>query len=101
MSGADTDAMEGLRFVVLGRVQGVWFRAFTREQATELGLAGWVRNREDGAVEGEAWGTAAALEVFRERLRQGPPAARVEKVLVDRLEMREPAMAGERFEVRY
>lgn len=66
------------RFVVKGRVQGVFFRQSTREQALRLGLAGWVRNREDGAVEGEvSGGDAAALDVFRTWLQRGPPRAQV------------------------
>jgi len=66
------------RFVVKGRVQGVFFRQSTREQALRLGLDGWVRNRADGAVEGEVGGDdAAALEGFRTWLRGGPPRAQV------------------------
>lgn len=66
------------RFVVKGRVQGVFFRQSTREQALRLGLAGWVRNRLDGAVEGEvSGGDAAALDAFRTWLQRGPPRAQV------------------------
>lgn len=66
------------RFVVTGRVQGVFFRQSARECAQRLGLAGWVRNRADGAVEGEVAGAdAAALEAFRTWLQRGPPRAQV------------------------
>jgi acylphosphatase len=66
------------RFVVTGRVQGVFFRQSTRERALQLGLGGWVRNRADGAVEGEVTGAdAAALEDFRTWLQRGPPRAQV------------------------
>ena len=69
------------RFVVTGRVQGVGFRAATRRRAQVLGLSGWVRNRNDGAVEGVASSqNAEALESFRLWLHQGPPISRVERV---------------------
>jgi acylphosphatase len=65
------------RFRVTGRVQGVGFRWWAREEALALGLAGFVRNDPDGAVSGEAGGDGAALEAFRARLGQGPAQARV------------------------
>jgi acylphosphatase len=68
------------RFVVSGRVQGVGFRAAVQGKALFLGLSGWVRNRDDGAVEGLAGGNSSDLERFREFLHQGPPAARVTNV---------------------
>ncbi len=69
------------RFVVTGRVQGVGYRAALQGKALFLGLRGWVRNRDDGAVEGLVGGDSPAdLETFREFLRKGPPAARVEEV---------------------
>lgn len=68
------------RFVVSGRVQGVFFRQSTVEQARALGVSGWVRNREDGAVEGVAVGEPGALERLRAWLAHGPPAASVTKV---------------------
>jgi acylphosphatase len=69
------------RFVVTGRVQGVGFRAATRRKAQALGLTGWVRNRNDGAVEGMASGKdEMAVESFHQWLRQGPPLSRVERV---------------------
>ena len=66
------------RFVVRGRVQGVGFRYVAVGQARSLGIAGWVRNREDGDVEGLASGAPEALEQLRGWLQHGPPAARVE-----------------------
>jgi acylphosphatase len=68
---------QAFRFRVSGRVQGVGFRWFTREAGRELGLAGRVRNLPDGRVEVAAVGGRERLEAFRERLRQGPPGARV------------------------
>lgn len=71
---------ECYRFIVSGRVQGVYFRQSTVEQAQRLQLDGWVRNRPDGRVEGLAAGAAAALQQLRAWLDQGPPAAQVERV---------------------
>lgn len=65
---------------VYGRVQGVWYRGSTRDRASELGLSGWVRNREDGSVESVACGSPASIEAFEVWLREGPPAARVDSV---------------------
>jgi acylphosphatase len=69
-----------LRVVVRGRVQGVGFRWFVREQARQLGVRGWVRNRSDGSVEIEAEGDLASLEALRRSLESGPTGARVSSV---------------------
>lgn len=66
---------------ITGRVQGVWFRAFTKEQADALALTGWVRNLPDGGVEACAEGSPAALAELRERCSRGPAAAQVEGVV--------------------
>ncbi|HSW15018.1 MAG TPA: acylphosphatase [Solimonas sp.] len=71
---------ECYRFIVSGRVQGVFFRQSTLEQASRLGLDGWVRNLPDGRVEGVAAGEAQALQTLRRWLERGPPASRVEQV---------------------
>lgn len=68
------------RVVVGGRVQGVFFRAQTRDMALRLGLAGWVMNRRDGSVEAVFEGDRAAVEDAVEWARTGPPAARVSSV---------------------
>lgn len=68
---------------VEGRVQGVWFRASTRAEASRLGLAGWVRNLPDGAVEAVAEGPREALETLVAWARRGPPGARVDQLQVD------------------
>ena len=65
---------------VMGRVQGVGFRFFALREAMELGLDGWVANTPDGSVRCVAEGPRARLEAFLERLREGPPAAIVERV---------------------
>ena len=74
------------RFAVSGRVQGVFFRQSAMNEARRLGLSGWVRNREDGAVEGMTQGELDALEKFRTWLNHGPPAATVASVAWDAAE---------------
>ena len=66
------------RFLVSGRVQGVCFRANTRDEALRLGLRGYARNLDDGRVEVVACGDAQAVEALAAWLRDGPPLARVE-----------------------
>jgi acylphosphatase len=65
---------------ISGRVQGVFYRAWAREQANELGVAGWIRNRPDGHVEAHVEGDEQAVEQMIEKLRRGPPAAQVEEL---------------------
>ncbi len=69
-----------LHATVSGRVQGVSFRFFVLEQASQLDLTGWVRNRWDGSVELTAEGNRQRLEALLSALRQGPPMASVEDV---------------------
>jgi acylphosphatase len=66
-----------LHAVVRGRVQGVGFRDATAREARRLGLAGWVRNQMDGAVEITAEGDEAALRELEAYLRHGPGMAKV------------------------
>jgi acylphosphatase len=70
------------RYVIHGRVQGVGFRYFTQAAAVREGVAGWVRNTPDGSVEVSAEGDAEPLTRFEQRIRQGPPGARVDRVEV-------------------
>jgi len=65
---------------VRGNVQGVGFRQATVQQATSLGLDGWVRNCEDGSVEVMLCGEQTGVEAMAHWLREGPSAARVESV---------------------
>ena len=69
--------------LVDGKVQGVGFRAFTEYHATQKGLHGWVRNRQDGKVEVEAEGPRPMLEAFLRVLEQGPQLSRVTQIIVD------------------
>jgi len=68
------------RFHVSGRVQGVFFRVSTRDQARALGLTGTVSNLPDGRVAVTACGTQAALESLQQWLWEGPPQAAVSDV---------------------
>jgi len=67
-------------FVVHGRVQGVGFRVFAREEAQALGLAGFVRNEWDRTVCGQAEGAESALEALRLALERGPLFGRVSRL---------------------
>ena len=80
------------RLIVTGRVQGVWYRGWTVDQARALGLDGWVRNRRDGSVEIFVAGPEHAVAELIRRCHEGPPAARVERVAVE--ESEEPAPTG-------
>lgn len=68
---------------VTGRVQGVGFRHFTRQEARRLGLIGWVRNEADGSVRVVAEGPREALEQLLDALRHGPASALVSDVEAD------------------
>jgi acylphosphatase len=65
-----------------GRVQGVYYRAWTYETAQQLGLDGSVRNMSDGSVEAVFSGPAAVVAEMLKRSEQGPPDARVRKVTI-------------------
>ncbi len=68
------------RFISHGRVQGVGYRWFVRENARQLGLTGQVRNLSDGTVETIARGRAGSLDILKKRLLAGPAHARVSQV---------------------
>ena len=85
------------RFLVSGRVQGVFYRASTREQAAALRLTGWVKNLDDGCVELVACGPADVVAKLEQWLYQGPDYARVDEVLVE--DMAIQSFTG--FQVRY
>jgi acylphosphatase len=92
--------MEQLRRVSLhitGRVQGVFFRREAHREALKLGLAGIVRNEDDGSVYAEAEGLDTAVGSFIRWCRRGPENARVEEVTTEDLKPE----GGEGFVVRY
>ena len=70
-----------------GKVQGVWFRDWTVQAARAIGVAGWVRNRANGSVEVYALGEPDLVERLTDRLREGPPAACVDRIDVQEAEL--------------
>lgn len=76
------------RCLVGGRVQGVFFRASTREQAVRLGVTGYARNRPDGQVEVLVCGEPQAVSQLKDWLRVGPPQAVVKVVACEPLDYR-------------
>ena len=87
-----------LTVIVHGRVQGVFFRDFTRREATALGLNGYVRNLPDGTVEVIAEGPRETLEQLLNKAKIGPSSARVDRAEV---QWAEPTGEFQRFEVRF
>lgn len=84
------------RVVIQGRVQGVWYRQSCANEASRLGVAGWVRNLPDGSVEAFVEGEPSALEALVRWCHRGPPRASVERVVVDASE----PVGTQGFEVR-
>lgn len=78
-----------IKAVVTGKVQGVFFRASTKQCADELSLSGWVRNTRDGTVELEAEGDDTQINKFVDWLQKGPDIARVAHVDVERITVQE------------
>lgn len=72
---------DAARFFVSGKVQGVFFRASTREQAQRLGVRGYAKNLPDGRVEVLAVGETNAIDALERWLHEGPPMAQVERVV--------------------
>ncbi len=70
-----------IQCIVKGVVQGVWYRANTKDQATALGLRGWVRNLPDGSVEVLVCGEKDKVLQLHEWLKKGPPRAKVSEVI--------------------
>lgn len=85
-----------IRVRIHGKVQGVWYRGWTEEQAKQLGLYGWVRNRQDGTVEALFIGAQSVVNEMLAHCNDGPPAAQVTEIVT------EPAqgIAPNRFEVK-
>ena len=84
MTGGEAPSPDRIqrRVVVQGRVQGVFFRGATLEQAQRLGVDGWVRNRRDGCVEARVEGAPEAVAALLKFVARGPRHARVEHVEV-------------------
>lgn len=88
---------QGAQYLISGSVQGVFFRATTKEKAKSIGVTGWVRNRPDGRVEVLAFGSIEQLVELEAWLSHGPEGASVEAVV------KEPAPweAHEGFKIKY
>lgn len=82
---------------ISGRVQGVFFRTYTQEEATKLGLTGWVRNLSDGRVEAVFEGNPQAIKQIIKWCHHGPSTARVAQVDVN---WEQPTQDLNRFETR-
>ncbi len=80
------------RFLVSGKVQGVWFRESTRREAVRLGLNGSASNLPDGRVEVVAVGSAKDIDQLSVWLRHGPAMARVDKVVEETID--DPGLSG-------
>ncbi|MFQ5596808.1 MAG: acylphosphatase [Nitrospiria bacterium] len=94
----DMSSLGSARLFVSGRVQGVGFRNFTQRKATNLHLAGTVRNLADGRVEIEVDGTREKIEALIQLLRQGPPRSEVADVSVS---WRDKPSQAHRFSIVY
>lgn len=90
--------MKALHLMIHGRVQGVWFRATTREMAEKYKIKGWVRNTADGSVEAHIQGEGSAVDKMLSWCRQGPPGARVDDVDVSDVD---PVDDYKAFNIRY
>ncbi|WP_096086981.1 acylphosphatase [Agaribacterium haliotis] len=86
------------RYLIQGKVQGVFFRASTQQKANEYCICGWVRNLSTGDVEVEASATEPRLEAFEAWLRRGPESARVDELSARDVDELEKPAGG--FEIR-
>ena len=72
-----------VQVLISGRVQGVFFRAYTRDQAVARGLTGWVRNLPDGRVAAVFEGDREKIDSMLVWVQEGPPYAAVDEILTD------------------
>lgn len=77
------------RFIISGRVQGVWYRGSTQQQARRLGIKGYVRNLADSSVEVMACGPNEKIDELRSWLQQGPSNAKVNAIVAEEIEYRD------------
>jgi len=92
------DAHKTVSLRIHGRVQGVFYRAWTVAEAGRRGLQGWVRNRSDGTVEAVLSGPAAQVDDMIAACRLGPPRAAVSRIDVAEAEIDEAALFGPGFQ---
>lgn len=93
---SDTQDLRRVHLMISGRVQGVFYRATTSEEAKSRGLTGWVRNTPDGRVEAEVQGAPDAVDALIEECRAGPPMAKVDEIEVSDID---PEPDEQRFQV--
>jgi acylphosphatase len=84
--------------VISGRVQGVWFRASTRDKAQQLGLTGWVKNTSEGNVEAVFEGEEKLINEMLDWCHHGPPLAQVKNVEIKK---RRPSNDFDDFSIKY
>ena len=89
---------KSVKVIISGRVQGVWFRANTKQKAEELGIFGWVRNTDDGCVEAVFEGDERLIDEMINWCHKGPALAKVEKVEIKK---RRPTNEFDDFSIRY
>ncbi len=87
-----------VQVIISGRVQGVWFRANTKQKAEQLGINGWVKNIADGKVAALFEGDEKHVQEMIEWCHHGPPLAKVENIEVKK---QSPTNGFEGFSVRY
>ena len=75
--------MKTVHVRITGKVQGVWFRQSTKQEAETHSITGWIKNSKDGAVEGVFQGAENDVDALLHWCRHGPPLSKVEEVLVD------------------
>jgi len=92
------DGTTRMHVIIEGRVQGVFFRAYTRDEAVRLGLSGWVRNRPDGTVEALVEGKKDDVEKMVRWFHRGSPNSAVKKV---RTAEETPVGDSDTFEIHY
>ena len=90
--------MKATHIIVEGRVQGVFFRDYTRKQALQLNLTGWVRNLRDGSVEAVMCGSEDNISAMIEWLKEGSPLSRVDNLQREEIDSDEKHTT---FKVRY
>ncbi|MBT7512062.1 MAG: acylphosphatase [Rhodospirillaceae bacterium] len=79
--------LKSVHVIISGRVQGVWFRGWTKKQAHSLNIRGWVRNRRDGTVEAVFAGVPDDVDAMLAKCWKGPPVASVKAVRVEPAEV--------------
>lgn len=75
--------MKTVQILIIGKVQGVFFRKYTQQKALSLNLFGWVRNRTDGSVELQACGEESNLQLLIDWCHKGSPMSKVKDVIVE------------------